>query len=267
MSEPALNPDAPEQAAGWYGKIPALGDFASRRLPQEFIGAWDGWLQRGMDASRAALGAGWQEIYLSCPVWRFILLPGACGEQAWAGVMMPSVDKVGRHFPLTIAAPVAGSAASPVSPVSSWGIFSATDWFDAIERAALACLDLACAVETLESRLAAIPPPMRPEPAGQELPAAAALAGWWRADGDAALSLAMPGPASFPAVVGAGAMQLLYEAGRGRSMWWHFDELADAACLRGFHGLPPAAAFTGLMEGFLPDRSQDQTDAQPGPLS
>ena len=28
---------------GWYGKLPALGDFASRRLEPGWIAGWDGW--------------------------------------------------------------------------------------------------------------------------------------------------------------------------------------------------------------------------------
>ena len=33
--------DAQTLIPGWYGKIPSLGDFASRRLPQSFVAAWD----------------------------------------------------------------------------------------------------------------------------------------------------------------------------------------------------------------------------------
>ena len=28
-------------AAGWYGKLPTLGDFASRRLDNDFVDIWD----------------------------------------------------------------------------------------------------------------------------------------------------------------------------------------------------------------------------------
>ena len=44
-------------AAGFYGKLPSEGDFVTRRLPWEFTSAWDAWLQQGVHASRAALGA------------------------------------------------------------------------------------------------------------------------------------------------------------------------------------------------------------------
>ena len=102
MSGPLLSP----ASAGWYGKVPSLGDFVTRRLPGSFVAAWDDWLQASIAASRATLGPRWQPLYLNCPIWRFALFPGACGPGAWAGVMMPSVDRVGRCFPLTIAATI-----------------------------------------------------------------------------------------------------------------------------------------------------------------
>src|SRR5205823_12936606 len=83
--------------AGWFGKIPFLGDFASRRLSEDFISEWDSWLQHSIAASRASLGEHWLEIYLTSPLWRFVVMPDVVGHHAWAGVLMPSVDSVGRH--------------------------------------------------------------------------------------------------------------------------------------------------------------------------
>lgn len=90
--------------AGFYGKIPTLGDFVCRRLPKRpFVDVWDVWLQEVIAQSKAQLGANWLNIYLTSPVWRFALSDGICGPNPWMGVMIPSVDKVGRYFPLTIA--------------------------------------------------------------------------------------------------------------------------------------------------------------------
>lgn len=101
---------------GLFGKIPAEGDFVSRRLPWEFMSAWDAWLQAGLAASHECLGSRWLDAYLTAPVWRFQLHPGVAGAQAWLGVCFPSVDRVGRHFPLTVALPlpVSGPAAAPL---------------------------------------------------------------------------------------------------------------------------------------------------------
>jgi type VI secretion system protein ImpM len=95
---------APLPTAGWFGKIPALGDFVSRRLPIEFIEPWDNWLSEELFAAREKLGENWLESYLKAPIWRFALMPGALDPGPWYGVLMPSVDRVGRQFPLTFAA-------------------------------------------------------------------------------------------------------------------------------------------------------------------
>ena len=97
---------APAPASGFYGKLPCRGDFMQRRIPQEFLNAWDAWLQEGLHASRRQLGPQWLELYLTSPVWRFVLAEGVCGESAYVGVMLPSVDRVGRYFPLTLVSPL-----------------------------------------------------------------------------------------------------------------------------------------------------------------
>jgi type VI secretion system protein ImpM len=87
---------------GFYGKLPSHGDFLRRRVADAFVGVWDGWLQECIAASRSALGERWLDVYLTSPAWRFACAPGACGPAPVAGVMVPSVDRVGRYFPLTI---------------------------------------------------------------------------------------------------------------------------------------------------------------------
>ncbi len=91
---------------GFFGKLPCRGDFVRRRVPDEFVSAWDEWLQQCLTQSREQLvnawGDRWRDAYLSGPIWRFVLAEGVCGTGAYAGVVMPSVDRVGRCFPLTI---------------------------------------------------------------------------------------------------------------------------------------------------------------------
>lgn len=137
---------------GWYGKLPAFGDFASRRLPQEFIGDFDAWLARSILASREMLGEGWTQTYLDSPIWRFLLPPGALGagySETWAGVMMASVDRVGRHFPFIIAAPFTqGSDPSNNLPVMS-------RWWAGLEDAALEALQHDLDGDAVDAELAA----------------------------------------------------------------------------------------------------------------
>jgi len=89
---------------GFYGKLPSHGDFLRRRVSDGFVGVWDAWLQECVAASRDALADRWLDVYLTSPAWRFVCAPGACGPTAVAGVMVPSVDRVGRYFPLTVVA-------------------------------------------------------------------------------------------------------------------------------------------------------------------
>lgn len=123
-----------DNAAGFYGKLPSHGDFLSRRLPRQFIEPWDHWLQDCVAASREQLGKRWLDTFLFSPIWQFGLPPGLCGEDAWAGVLMPSVDKVGRYFPLTLAAKVKTTELRPLFD-------PACGWFDALTQLALSSLE------------------------------------------------------------------------------------------------------------------------------
>lgn len=120
---------------GFFGKLPSHGDFVTRNLPRSFLDGWDDWLQRAIADSKATLGDAWLNTYLTSPIWRFVLLPGVCGDGGWAGVLMPSVDRVGRYFPLTIAVPLADDA-RPFAIVQD-----ADEWFDGAETLALSVLN------------------------------------------------------------------------------------------------------------------------------
>ena len=102
---------------GWYGKLPAQGDFVTRRLPPSFIEPWDAWLNAMLTGSRERLGSAWRDAFLSAPAWRFMLAPGVVGQQGWAGLIVPSVDSVGRYFPLTVASALPSKSMDPVTTV------------------------------------------------------------------------------------------------------------------------------------------------------
>ncbi|MEO1082178.1 MAG: type VI secretion system-associated protein TagF [Pseudomonadota bacterium] len=122
------------QAAGYYGKFPELGDFVKRRLPGSFVDSWDGWLQSCLQCSKDNLEDRWLGIFLESPVWRFCLSSGLCGEAPWAGLLMPSVDRVGRYFPLTLACELPKN--SNLFHIAMKG----QSWFDAAEELMLGML-------------------------------------------------------------------------------------------------------------------------------
>ena len=131
-----------------------LGDFASRRLDQNFVDVWDGWLASGMLALRERAENTWLDGYLASPSWRFLLMPGvfdgAAGAQAWAGVLMPSVDRVGRYFPLTIAQPLGAGPASVQEMSGLW------QWLGQLDNLAADALHEDWSVDRLEDALARI---------------------------------------------------------------------------------------------------------------
>jgi type VI secretion system protein ImpM len=117
---------------GFTGKIPARGDFVHAGLPRDFVDIWHDWQSTVIAGSRTMMGEQWLAAFLEAPVWRFILPPGLCGARAAVGLIMPSVDKVGRYFPLTLAALPDNRPANP----DDWSA-----WLDAVEDLGRLALD------------------------------------------------------------------------------------------------------------------------------
>ncbi len=144
----------PEESfsAGWYGKIPATGDFIARRVPSAFSEAWDRWMQAAIAGSRESLGPRWRDTFLSMPVWRFVFSPGMLTANAWAGVMAPSVDKVGRYFPLVVASALPSASLDPAAT-----LLAAQGWFEAIEALALSAIAPAADSSKIDIAIAQLP--------------------------------------------------------------------------------------------------------------
>jgi type VI secretion system protein ImpM len=140
---------------GVFGKLPARADFVARGLPASFTDPWHRWLVRGLTAARRELATAFEPAYMTAPFWRFVIPPGACGPAPAAGILLPSVDAVGRLFPLTLGA---------VSPLlmSSLVLASAQSWFQMLEEAGRDALTVGPDVEAWIARVAgmttAIPP-------------------------------------------------------------------------------------------------------------
>ncbi|HEX8874196.1 MAG TPA: type VI secretion system-associated protein TagF [Nitrosospira sp.] len=229
--------------AGWYGKIPSLGDFISRRLPAGFIDTWDAWLQHSMASSRAQLGERWLDLYLTGPIWRFALMPGVCGAESglWTGVLMPSVDKVGRYFPLTIALRIEAHAGMMLS------VFSAQAWYSALERIALATLNINALPDDLDRNLGENPFPFL-EPGGRRQDAQE-LAAWWQTANTVPKLLILPTENSLADLFDAAAENLLTATGSGKSFWWAVSSKVGLTQLHCFAGLPPDSHFARMLQG------------------
>lgn len=144
----------PAPPVGVFGKLPARGDFVARGLAPAFTAVWHAWLERGLMAARADLGPSFLAAYLHAPAWRFAVAARLAGDLPVTGIMVPSVDAVGRWFPLTLAA--TGSPAGE-------------RWYDDLEaHARLALLD-----EPLDGWLAGLAELPAPDAAGAEIDAVA----------------------------------------------------------------------------------------------
>ncbi len=200
--------------AGFFGKVSTHGDFVARRLAPSFQQPWDAWLQEGLQASRQALGDRWLATYLCSPIWRFALAGGVCGESAWAGVLMPSVDRVGRHFPLT----VAGEGGAPLDQLGQQ-----RKWYERVEELALSALRDDFALDAFDAALCAL---AMPEPA----------------TAPPSMLPFEPGQALDARLLGAIAAAAL----EGQSLWWTDGSAEVAPCLVVCRGLP---AFSALLDG------------------
>jgi type VI secretion system protein ImpM len=200
---------------GYFGKVSTLGDFVSRGLPDGLVAAWDAWLQQCIHASRQQLGDQWLDRYLTSPVWRFAIAPGVLGPEGLGGVMMPSVDRVGRYFPLMM-----GAVGAP--PLLDW-FHKHAAWYDQIEDLARASLDPAFRLGEFDGA---------PEPGVAVGCQVAQAGGAWRftLDDDVGERVV------------AAALQ-------GHSLWWTAGSPDVEPSMLACAGMPRAQGFAAMLDG------------------
>ncbi len=138
---------------GFFGKIPLTGDFIHRRMSSVFMNRWDEWLKVNILHSQKKLGERWLPIYSQSPMWRFCIAPGVIDDKAYLGVMIPSVDSVGRYFPLTVAQAV------DVKAIPFMLSDTANQWFHSIEDLLLDLLEgYEPNLQVFDAKIAALQP-------------------------------------------------------------------------------------------------------------
>jgi type VI secretion system protein ImpM len=134
-------------SCGLFGKLQAKRDFIAIATPRAFLSAWEPWMQAAISASRAELKDRWQAAFLVAPIWRFWLGADVCGTTV-AGAIMPSMDGVGRYYPLTIFAfAEAGTSIPPPELVPQ------DDWFATLEGFLLSTLQTERSFEQISADL------------------------------------------------------------------------------------------------------------------
>ena len=216
---------------GWHGKLPSLGDFASRRLAPAFLAPWDDWLATGLQQLRERNACGWLTDYLAAPSRRFLLmpgvLPGAAGSQAWAGILMPSVDRVGRYFPFTIAQAVQPLPATVTQMQSLWF------WLARLDELAADALQDDWSIDHLEAELARM--------AGPDLEALPTALGALPQTPGTLVNLALPPRQDIGQLISIEA-QSLWQQQRGGLAYWYASPDLQPPRLQVSHGLPTSAA-------------------------
>jgi type VI secretion system protein ImpM len=139
-----------------FGKAATRRDFFAVATPRTFLSAWEPWLQESVAASRETLRDDWIKAFLSAPIWRFWLGADILGAAA-IGAIMPSMDGVGRYFPLTlVACAAAGETFDPPE------VDAQDQWFDAVEEYLLATLGMREHEVLLAAFAQLAPPKARP---------------------------------------------------------------------------------------------------------
>jgi type VI secretion system protein ImpM len=221
---------------GFFGKLPGHGDFIERNFPPALRHIWDEWLQRGLAESQRALGGTWLDTYLTSPIWRFFLSEGVAGVSSYAGVLVPSVDRVGRYFPLTVAVELSTDAL-PLKFAST-----ASPWFDGVERACMEALrHPEMSIDDFLADLAGTGDLLARADVHDNAAAPLASANQWRFALSSAQNVAegLAGPMSIAA----------QNALRPLTMWWSdgSDRISPSALL--VQSLPRPRAFAALLAG------------------
>ena len=213
--------EIPLAGFGAFGKMTALGDFFRLRVAQDFVTVWDGWLQSVMLSSRQLLGDRYEDCYMTAPVWRFVLPPGLAGAAGVMGVLMPSVDRVGRQFPLTLIGPC--TAASPLHDLARQAPV-----LDALEALALASLGDDMTRDSLSDALGTLAP-LPPVPTGRTF---ATDGGFALIDSAPDATLADLALGLGPAALGTAGVWSTVVDGQSRvAIWQHLPTGASAAAL------------------------------------
>lgn len=125
-------------STGFFGKIPATGDFVSWNLPRIFVERWDRWMSMEL-RDRPETGE------LNPRIWRFVAPAGIFGDQPCAGAWRMSEDRVGRRYPFAIVR--IGRPPDAADP-----------WFDEVDSMLKRCVEDGWSTTRIQERLEELPP-------------------------------------------------------------------------------------------------------------
>ncbi|MBX3570599.1 MAG: type VI secretion system-associated protein TagF [Rhizobiaceae bacterium] len=213
---------------GLFGKLPLKRDFIAHEIRQDVLAPLETWLQTAVAASRSELGRNWEELYLVAPIWRLWIGAGVLGANC-AGALMPSVDGIGRFFPL-LALYVCDDGETMPPPSYA----PQEKWFSAIEHRLLGVLEEGASTP-VDSILAGLSPPSL---SGAEIGRGHFKGGpVWHG----------PADADTPSFLAATFEDDYREVARDRSYWWVPGDGARGPVLHARNGLPDPYFHTRML--------------------
>jgi type VI secretion system protein ImpM len=149
MKRESIAPRAPARGLGWYGKVPAAGDFVHRHLPRELIAWWDKWLQTGLAGLHLGRDDAAARGFAAAPLWNFAIPAGPGIGLVQFGAIASSRDRVGRAYPLCI------TLYLPVDHYHARMLERAGDYYRRLGASLLMAVRHGCSLEQLDHGLEA----------------------------------------------------------------------------------------------------------------
>lgn len=147
ISYPSI--DELSRAVGWYGKMPAAGDFVRRRLRSEVVNWWHRWLEQALPHLK--INPSSQSMFFHAPIWNFALPASHGVDMVQLGCIAPSRDRVGRLYPLLV------SLYMPVQYYESQMLEGSSRFYQQAGQTLLQAVSLGCSVEQFDKSLSSIP--------------------------------------------------------------------------------------------------------------
>lgn len=208
----------------WYGKMPSVGDFVSRRMPYPLQQFWDDWCAAGLESLKAnSLASGWN-IWRGSPMWAFILPEQASIPLSQLGVLAPSCDRVGRIFPFLVTLPLPSGRTASVLPSAASLVLA---WADVVAQAQMSRQSIDELDAALEAALAGV----LMNPASAE-------------DSERTLPHGM-NPSSLPWA----DLPYSFDGQGGESFWWSVPPVSSRFRARTHYGALNTSLFMALCEG------------------
>ncbi len=137
---------------GFFGKLPGAGDFVVRSFERPLVASLTAWADTLVQHLRRGAGEEWAPVFDRLQPVAWVAAEGVCGPTAFAGLMRPSMDRVGRRYPLVV-----GVALPPGSRVVQ-AAAAAQGWFDYMDGLVEDTWSSSLGVEALSAALAEAPP-------------------------------------------------------------------------------------------------------------